>query len=153
MKLVDSRQKQLDYAQILHAYHSNEKHTDKRLEDFNVWMITMAAVFEKIKIEGMIIGNTFFMYRRGPEGHEHEAVVWAMNADTLQNMVENVAEFLTRLTGMGMTNFFATYDGPATTRVMRQAFGKIKSTEDSLEFTKSKNSVFMRMNLVGDSDV
>lgn len=153
MKLVDSRQKQLDYAQILHAYHSNEKQTDKRLEDFNVWMITMAATFEKIKVEGMIIGNTFAMYRRGPQGHEHQAMVWAMNADTLQNMVENVAEALTRLTSMGVTEFIAIYKSPAITRIMRQAFGKIKSPEDSLEFKKSKNNVVMRMNLIGDSDV
>ena len=134
MKLVDSHKKQLDYGQILHVYHSNEKQRDKRLEDFNVWMITMAAVFEKIKVEGEIIGNTFFMYRRGPQGKEHQAMVWAMNADTLQNMVDNVAEGLTRLTGMGVTEIIAIYRSPAITRVMRQSFGKIKSPEDSLNF-------------------
>jgi len=153
MKLVDSRTTQLDYAQILHTYHSNEKHEDKRLEDFNVWMITMAAVFDKIGIEGMLIGNTFFMYRRGPEGHEHQAMVWAMNADTLQNMVDNVAEGLTRVTDMGITEILAAYSSPAITRVMRQAFGKIKSPEDSLEFTKTGKSVVMYMNLSGGSDV
>jgi hypothetical protein len=153
MKLVDSRQKQLDYAQILHAYHSNEKHTDKRLEDFNVWMTTMAAVFAKIEIDGEIIGNTFFMYRRGPEGKEHQAMVWAMNADTLQNMVDNVAEGLTRLTSMDVTEILAIYSSPAITRVMRQAFKKIKSPEDSLEFTKASTGVVMHMNLSGGSDV
>ena len=153
MKLVDSRSKQLDYGQILHVYHSNEKHTDKRLEDFTVWMTTMAAVFAKIEIEGEIIGNTFFMYRRGPEGKEHQAMVWAMNADTLQNMVDNVAEGLTRMTSMGMTEILAIYGSPAITRVMRQAFGKIKSPEDSLEFTKTAKGVVMHMNLSGGSDV
>lgn len=153
MKLVDSRSKQLDYGQILHVYHSNEKQTDKRLEDFKVWMITMAATFAKIKIEGEIIGNTFFMYRRGPEGKEHQAMVWAMNADTLQNMVDNIAEGLTRLTSMGVTNIIAIYNSPAITRVMRQSFGKIKSPEDSLEFKKTDKGVVMHMDLSGGSDV
>jgi len=153
MKLVDSRSKQLDYGQILHAYHSNEKHTDKRLEDFKVWMITMAATFAKIKIEGEIIGNTFFMYRRGPEGREHQAMVWAMNADTLQNMVDNVAEGLTRLTSMGVTEVMAIYNSPAITRVMRQAFRKIKSPEDSLDFKKTDKGVVMHMDLSGGGNV
>ena len=153
MKLVDSRTKQLDYGQILHAYHSNEKHTDKRLEDFKVWMITMAATFAKIKVEGEIIGNTFFMYRRGPKGREHQAMVWAMNADTLQNMVDNVAEGLTRLTSMGVTEVMAVYRSPAITRVMRQAFGKIKSEEDSLNFKKTDKGVVMHMDLSGGSNV
>lgn len=153
MKLVDSRSKQLDYGQILHVYHSNEKHTDKRLEDFKVWMITMAATFAKIKIEGEIIGNTFFMYRRGPEGKEHQAMVWAMNADTLQNMVDNVAEGLTRLTSMGVTEVMAIYSSPAITRVMRQAFGKIESPEDSLDFKKIDKGVVMHMNLSGGGNV
>jgi hypothetical protein len=153
MKLVDSRSKQLDYGQILHAYHSNEKHTDKRLEDFKVWMITMAATFAKIKVEGEIIGNTFFMYRRGPEGTEHQAMVWAMNADTLQNMVDNVAEGLTRLTSMGVTEVMAVYRSPAITRVMRQAFGKIKSEEDSLDFKKTDKGVVMHMDLSGGGNV
>jgi hypothetical protein len=153
MKLVDSRQKQLDYGQILHTYHSNETHTDKRLEDFKVWMTTMAAMFEKINIEGEIIGNTFFMYRRGPQGHEHQAVVWAMNADTLQNMVDNVTEGITRLTSMGVTEIIAMYRNPVITRVMRQAYGKIKSPGDSLEFTKLKDGVGMRMDLSGGNDV
>lgn len=153
MKLVDSRTKQLDYGQILHAYHSNEKHTDKRLEDFKVWMITMAATFAKIKVEGEIIGNTFFMYRRGPKGREHQAMVWAMNADTLQNMVDNVAEGLTRLTSMGVTEVMAVYRSPAITRVMRQAFGKIKSEEDSLDFKKTDKGVVMHMDLSGGGNV
>jgi hypothetical protein len=153
MKLVDSRIKQLDYGQILHAYHSNQKHKDKRLEDFKVWMITMAATFAKINIEGEIIGNTFFMYRRGPEGREHQAMVWAMNADTLQNMVDNVAEGLTRLTSMGVTEVMAIYSSPAITRVMRQAFGKIKSPEDSLNFKKTGKGVVMHMNLSGGGNV
>lgn len=153
MKLVDSHSKQLDYGQILHAYHSNEKHTDKRLEDFTVWMTTMAAVFAKIKIEGMIVGNTFVMYRRGPQGKEHQAMVWAMNADTLQNMVDNVAEAITRLADMGITELLAVYESPAITRIMRQAFSKIKSSEDSLEFTKTGKGIVMHMDLTGGSNV
>ena len=153
MKLVDSRSKQLDYGQILQAYHSNEKHTDKRLEDFKVWMITMAATLAKVKIEGMIVGNTFVMYRRGPQGKEHQAMVWAMNADTMQNMVDNIAEAITRLTDMGITELLAVYESPAITRIMRQAFSKIKSPEDTLNFTKTGKGVVMHMDLTGGSNV
>jgi hypothetical protein len=153
MKLVDSRTKQLDYGQILHAYHSNEKHTDKRLEDFKVWMITMAATIAKLGGEGEIIGNTFFFYKRGPEGKEHQAMVWAMNADTLQNMVDNVAEEITRLTNKGVTEILAVYSNPAVTRVMRQAFNKIKSPEDVLNFTKTGKGVVMHMDLSRGSNV
>jgi hypothetical protein len=153
MKLVDSRSKQLDYGQILHAYHSNEKHTDKRLEDFKVWMITMAATIAKLGGEGEIIGNTFFFYKRGPEGKEHQAMVWAMNADTLQNMVDNVAEEITRLTNKGVTEILAVYNNPAVTRVMRQAFNKIKSPEDSLDFKKIDKGVVMHMDLSGGGNV
>jgi hypothetical protein len=153
MKLVDSSKKQLDYGQILHAYHSNKKHTDKRLEDFKVWMITMAATINKLNGEGEIIGNTFFFYKRGPQGKEHQAIVWAMNVDTLQNMVDNVAEGLTQLTDKGVTEIIAVYNSPAMTRVMRQAFAKIKSPEDSLNFKKTDKGVVMRMDLSGGSYV
>jgi hypothetical protein len=154
MKLVDSRTQQLDYGQILHTYHSNEKQTDKRLEDFKTWMVATAAVIAKIKADGAIIGNTFFLYRRGPAGSEHQAMVWAMNADTLQNMVDNVAEGITQLVGMGVTEFVAIYKSPAITRVMRQAFRKIGSADDDLRFSRAKNgSIVMRMDLSGGSDV
>jgi hypothetical protein len=154
MKLVDSRTQQLDYGQILHTYHANEKYDDPRLKDFKTWMITNAAVMAKIKADGAVIGNTFFLYRRGPAGSEHQAMVWAMNADTLQNMVDNVAEGITRLVNMGVTEFIAVYKSPAITRVMRQAFRKIGSDDDDMKFTKTNDGrVVMRMNLSGGSDV
>lgn len=154
MKLVDSRTKQLDYGQILHAYHSNEKQNDPRLDDFTVWMLAMAAAISKMNAEGEIIGNTFFMYRRGPKGHEHQAMVWAMNADTLQNMVDNVAEGITQLVGKGVTEVFAVYKSPAVSRIMRQAFSKIESPGDKLTITKTdKGGVVMRMQLAGDDNV
>lgn len=154
MELVDSHKKQLDYGQILHLYHSNEKRKDKRLDDFKVWMMATAAAIAKMKADGAIIGNTFFMYRRGPQGHEHQAMVWAMNADTLQNMVDNVAEGLTRLVSTGVTEVIAVYKSPAVTRVMRQAFRKIADANDDLSFTKtSTGSTVMKMNLSGGADV
>ena len=154
MKLVDSHKKQLDYGEIMHQYHSNEKQTDKRLEDFKIWLITTAAAFAKINGEGSIIGNTFFYYRRGPEGHEHEAMVWAMNADTMQNMVENIAEGISRLVDEGVTEVIAIYKSPMVSRIMRQAFSKIESPGDKLTITKTpKGGVVMRMHLAGDEHV
>jgi hypothetical protein len=155
MKLVDSSKKQLDYGQILHAYHSNEKHTDKRLEDFKVWMITMAATFAKIKGEGEIIGNTFFYYRRGPEGHQHQAMMWAFNADTLQNMSNNLTEFATQLSSMGVTDIFAVYKNPAVSRAVRQAFAKIKSGDgDVLKIKKyPSGEIAAHVRLLGEHDV
>jgi hypothetical protein len=116
-------------------------------------MITMAATIAKLGGEGEIIGNTFFFYKRGPEGKEHQAMVWAMNADTLQNMVDNVAEEITRLTNKGVTEILAVYSNPAVTRVMRQAFNKIKSPEDVLNFTKTGKGVVMHMDLSRGSNV
>jgi hypothetical protein len=154
MKLVDSKQKQLDYGEIMHIYHSNEKQDDKRLEDFKVWMAAMAATIATIKAEGEIIGNTFFLYRRGPAGKEHTAMVWAMNADSLQNMVDNVAEGLTRLVSMGVTDVLASYTHVGITRVMRQAFKKISNEGDDLAFHKANDgTIFMRMKLSGGEDV
>lgn len=154
MKLVDSKKRQLDYGEIMHVYHSNEKQSDERLNDFKVWMGTMAAAIAKMKAEGAIIGNTFFLYKRGPEGKENQAMVWALNADTFQNMVENVAEGLTQLSNMGITDIVAAYKNPGITRIMRQAFKKISGPEDDLDFFKGKDkSVLMRMQLSGESNV
>lgn len=154
MKLVDSRTQQLDYGQILHVYHGNEKQEDKRLDDFKVWMLATGAAIAKMNADGFIIGNTFFLYRRGPKGKEHQAIFWAMNADTLQNMVDNVAECITQIVGMGITELISIYKGPATTRVIRQAFRKISSPNDDLRFSKSENgSIVMRMDLSGDDNV
>jgi len=154
MKLVDSKNKQLDYGEILYIYHSNEKQNDDRLADFKVWLATMAAVIANMKAEGAIIGNTFFLYRRGPKGKEHQAMVWAMNADTFQNMVDNVAEGLSRLSSMGVTEIIANYGDVGVTRVMRQAFRKISGPEDDLSFTKAANgSTVMRMDLAGEVNV
>ena len=155
MKLVDSSKKQLDYGEIMHTYHSNEKHTDARLKDFKVWLIVTAAMLAKIKGEGEIIGNTFFYYRRGPEGKQHQAMVWAMNADTLQNMVDNVAEGFTRLTSMGVTDIFAVYRSPAVSRAIRQAFAKIKSGDgDVLRIEKfPSGEIAAHVRLLGEHDV
>lgn len=154
MKLVDSHKKQLGYGEIMHQYHANEKHGDKRLDDFKVWMLATAAAIGKIKGEGIIIGNTFFYYRRGPEGREHQAMVWAMNADTMQNMVENAAEFVSHLVNVGVTEVMAIYKSPMVSRVMRQAFSKIESPGDKLTITKTANgSVVMHMQLAGDENV
>ena len=154
MNLIDSHKKQLGYGEIMHQYHTNEKHGDKRLDDFKVWMLAMAAAIGKMHGEGSVIGNTFFLYRRGPEGREHQAIVWAMNADTMQNMVANVAEGISRLVDMGVTEVMAVYKSPAVSRIMRQAFSKIESPGDKLTITKTdKGSVVMRMQLAGDDNV
>jgi len=154
MNLVDSRKKQLDYAQILHTYHSNEKRTDKRLDDFKVWMLATAAAISKMNADGAIIGNTFFMAKRGAGSNSNKAMVWAMNADTLQNMVDNVAEGLTRLVNDGVQEVVAMYRSPAISRVLKQAFNKIKAGDDTITFTKTaKGMIIMQMKLDGGDNV
>lgn len=153
MKLVDSRKQQLDYAQILHAYHGNSVKQEK-LKDFTVWMTVTAAAIAKMNAEGAIIGNTVFLYKRGTGKNENKAMVWAMNADTLQNMVDNVAEGLTRLAGMGVTTIVAIYQSPAITRVLRQSFAKIKSSDDVMNTTKTKaGQTVLVMQLDGGENV
>lgn len=154
MKLVDSRKQQLDYAQILHAYHSNEKQIDKQLQDFTVWMTALSASIAKMNADGAIIGNTFFLAKRGSGDNSHKAMVWAMNADTLQNMVDNVSEGLTRLANQGVQEVVAMYKSPAISRVLKQAFNKIKSDDDTISFTKTaKGLVIMQMKLDGGENV
>lgn len=154
MKLVDSRTKQLDYAQILHAYHSNEDHGDRPTKDFNVWMMANAAAIAKMNAEGAIIGNTFFLAKRGSGENSNKAMVWAMNADTLQNMVDNVAEGLTRLANDGVQEVVAIYKSPAISRVLKQSFNKIKTEGDTLTFTKTKKGLtIMQMKLDGGDNV
>ena len=154
MKLVDSRKQQLDYAQILHAYHSGEKREDKRLDDFTVWMTALAASIAKMNADGAIIGNTFFLSKRGSGDNSHKAMVWAMNADTLQNMVDNVAEGLTRLANEGVQEVVAMYKSPAVSRALKQAFNKIKADADTISFTKTaKGMTIMQMKLDGGENV
>ena len=154
MKLVDSRKQQLDYAQILHVYHAGEKHSDKRLDDFTVWMAALAAGIGKMNAEGMIIGNTFFLYKRGSGENSNKAMVWAMNADTLQNMVDNVTEFLTRATKEGITGIVSIYHSPAITRVVRQAFQRIKPDGDDIKVVKTaQGRIVLQMQLDGGNDV
>ena len=154
MKLVDSHKQQLDYAQILHTYHSGGKRRDERLDDFTVWMAATAAAISKMNADGAVIGNTFFLSKRGSGDNSHKAMVWAMNADTLQNMVDNVAEGLTRLANDGVQDVVAMYKSPAISRVLKQAFNKIKSDDDSISFTKTaKGLIVMQMKLEGGENV
>ena len=125
MELIDSRRTQLDYAKILHVYHSNEVDKADKFGKFDTWMLATAAVINKLNPECAVIGNTFFMAKVGTGEDSHRAMVWAMNADTVHNMVDNITEGLTRLMNMGVTEIIAIYTSPVVSRVLRQAFGKI----------------------------
>jgi hypothetical protein len=154
MKFVDSNKKQLDYGEIMHAYYQNTPPDDPRIESFGVWLAVVAATFGKLNGEGSIIGNTFFYYKRGKDDNQNKAMIWAMNADTLQNMVENVAEGLTRLTNENINQIIVIYKSPAITRVVRQAFNKIKSDGDELKVTKTaKGQSVLQMTLGGAENV
>jgi hypothetical protein len=139
MQFVDSNKKQLDYGRILHIAHQNESYNDERLKEFEVWMLTVANAIGQAKLEGTIIGNTCFLYRRGPKGHEHQAIVWVLNADTLQNLTKNGVEFITRMMNSGVVEFVARYKNPALTRMLKNIFKQIKHSGDDIQFEKSAN--------------
>lgn len=154
MKLTNSRTTQLDYGQILTQYHQNYvQNKPGPLKDFRVWAIATAHIMEKINSEGMIIGNTFFMYKRGNDEDNNKVVVWAMNVDTLQNMVNNLAEFGTRILSTGVTTIVSMYENdPMVTRIVRQAFNKIKFTSDEIKFKKVGNITFAQATLLGEEN-
>lgn len=141
MQFVDSNKKQLDYGQILHVAHQNETYKDDRLKKFEVWMLAMANAIGQAKLEGVIIGNTCFLYRRGPKGHEHQVIVWVLNADTLQNLTKNGIEFITRMMNSGVVEFIARYKNPALTRMLKALFKQIESPDDDLQFEKTPDGV------------
>ena len=154
MQLIDSRKQQLEYGQIMYLYYKNFVANDPKFKDPMVWFATIADIINKINPEIVIIGNTVFMAKQCSGEDGDKAMVWAMNADTLQNMVDNVAEGLTRLANMGVAHIVAVYEQAATSRPLRQAFNKIKSSEDKLVIKKLPNKqYFMYINLVGEDNV
>ena len=90
MKLVDSRKEQLDYGQILHTYHSNDP-GDGPTKDFKIWMMATAAAIAKMNAEGAIIGNTFFLYKRGSGENSNKAMVWALNVPSRPTAARSTA--------------------------------------------------------------
>jgi hypothetical protein len=155
MKLVNSRTTQLDYGQIMMQYHQNhEANKPGPLKNLQTWLLTTAQLMAQLKAEGMIIGNTFFMYKRGSDEDSNKTMFWAMNADTLQNMVENLAEFFTRIVSTGVTDFVAMYEhDPMTNRISRQAFNKIKLPSDEIKFKKIEHLTCLHATLSGGEDV
>lgn len=154
MKLVDSRKEQLDYGQILHAYHANIAHKDEKIKDFTVWMTAMAAALSESNMDGAIIGNTVFYYRRGNEAKSHMVMLWALNVDTMQNAVDNLAEMINRLADAGVNTVVSVYDNPAMSRIIRQAYRQYKSPGDELVITKTSSGKYvMQFTMGGDENV
>jgi len=155
MKLVNSRTTQLNYGQILTQYHQNYvQNKPGPTKDLQVWLITTAHIMQTMNSEGMIIGNTFFMYKRGNDEDSDKVIVWAMNVDTLQNMVDNLAEFGTRILSEGVTTIVSIYEtDPMITRIVRQAFNKIKFTSDEIKFKKVGGMTYAQASLLGEENV
>lgn len=151
MKFVDSRKEQLDYGQILHAYHSNIAHKDERIKDFNVWMLTLAGTLAKNKMDGALIGNTVFYYRRGSGEKSNMATVWALNVDTMQNAANSLAEFANRMAAEGIDILVSIYDSPAMSRVIRQAYQKIQSPGDELTISKLPSGNYVMQLVMGEA--
>lgn len=154
MQLIDSRKQQLDYGQIMYLYYKNFVAKDARFKDPAVWFAGMADVITKTNPDAAIIGNTFFMSKRCDGENSDKAMVWAMNVDTLQNMVDNVAEWITRLANMGVVHIVAIYDQAVVSRPIRQAFNKIKSPGDTLVIEKLPSGQrLMYIGLIGEDNV
>ena len=155
MKLTNSRTTQLDYGQIMMQYHANHVQNETGpIKNLQVWLLSTAQIMAQLKTEGMIIGNTFFMYKRGSDEDSDKAMIWAINADTIQNMVENVSEFFTRINNTGVTDLIGMYEhDPMTTRVVKQAFNKIKLPSDTIAVKKIDNITYVHVTLSGGEDV
>lgn len=151
MQFVDSRKEQLDYAQILHAYHKNIAGKDERLKDFTAWMTTLAAVIVEKKMEGAVIGNTIFYYTRGGAGSDM-AMIWALNVDTMQNAVDNLIEMSNRLADAGITTLVSIYDSPAMSRIIRQAYQKAHTPEDDLQIRKLPSGQYVAQFTIGEAE-
>lgn len=154
MNLVDSRKKQLDYAQILHAYHANIAHKDEKIKNFAVWMTVLAATIGESNMEGDMVGNTVFYYRRGTGSKSGMVMLWALNVDTMQNAVDNLAEMINRLADAGVNTVVSVYDNPAMSRIIRQAYRQHKSPGDELSITKIPSGKYvMQFTMGGDENV
>ena len=150
MKFVDSRTKQLDYAQILHAYHENIANKDERIKDFGVWMATLAAAIASQNMEGAIIGNTVFYYSHGKSNTPDKVMLWALNADTMQNAVDNLVEMVNRLAESGVHTVVSVYDSPAMSRIIRQAAQKGHTQGDELVIRKLPSGMYIAQFTVGE---
>ena len=152
MKFVDSRTKQLDYAQLLHAYHANIAGKDDRLKDFSVWMTTLAAAIASQNMEGAVIGNTVFYYSRGKSNSPDKVMLWALNVDTTQNAVDNLIEMVNRLTDAGVRTIVSVYDSPAMSRIVRQAAQKSHNPGDELVIRKLPSGSYVAQFDIGGAD-
>lgn len=154
MEFVDSQKKQLDYGQILHAYHANIAHKDAKVKDFTVWMTTLAATLGESDMQGAVVGNTVFYYRRGKGEKVGMVMLWALNVDTMQNAVNNFAEMTNRLANEGVNTVVSVYDTPAMSRIIRQAYRQHKSEGDELTITKTPSGKYvMQFTMGGDDNV
>lgn len=154
MEFIDSRKKQLDYAQILHAYHANIASKDEKLKDFNVWMLALAAAVGESNMQGAVVGNTVFYYRRGTGAKSNMVMLWALNADTMQNAVDSFAEMMNRLANDGVNTVVSVYDSPAMSRIIRQSYRQHKSPGDELAITKTSSGKYvMQFTMGGDDNV
>lgn len=150
MKFVDSRTKQLDYARILHAYHANIANKDERIKDFNVWMATLAAAIASQNMEGAIIGNTVFYYSHGKSNTPDKVMLWALNADTMQNAADNLVEMVNRLAQAGVQTIISIYDSPAMSRIIRQAAQKNHTPGDELIINKLPSGKYIAQFTIGE---
>lgn len=154
MELVDSHKKQLDYGQILHLYHANLANKDDRIKDFKVWMATMAGTIAKQNMEGAIIGNTVFYYRRGTGEKSNMVMLWALNVDTMKNVVDNMAEMINRLADSGVDVVVSVYNTPVVSRILQQAFRQYKSPGDDLTISKLPSGQYVaQFTMGGDGNV
>jgi hypothetical protein len=150
MKFVDSRTKQLNYAEILHAYHENIANKDERIKDFSVWMTTLAAAIASQNMTGAIIGNTVFYHSNGKSNSPDMVMLWALNADTMQNAVDNLAEMVNRLIESEVRVIVSIYDSPAMSRIIRQAAQKINTPGDELVISKLPSGKYIAQFTIGE---
>ena len=148
MKIIDSKTKKLSYGELMHTYYENNKKS-LGFKDFQTWALATAAAIQKVGMDCDMVGNTFFMAVRGPEGKENSVITWALNVDTVPNCVDNTTQWFKAMISEGVNLIATTYTTPIGTRVMRLVAEKLGVGRDALIIKDSGRATVAILNLQG----
>ena len=154
MKLVNSNKEQLNYGEIMTLYHENfVANTDGPDKDLTTWLTRIAKMIITLRAEGEVLGNTFFLYKRGTGEDSDKAMGWVMSVDTVSNRIADCVEMLNRLVNMGVSNLIFAYKDPALTHMLKKIFSKVRTAEDTLTIQKNDKQIIVHMHLSGGENV
>lgn len=117
MKIIDSKTKELSYGELMHTYYENNKKS-LGFKDFQTWSLSIAASIQKVGMHCDMIGNTFFMAVRGPEGRENSAFIYMLSVDNVPNSVKNARNLVKSFVADGVSVIAIQYNNSQPKRVM-----------------------------------